>query len=49
LSFDCSSPDAGDGKNPSHRDTKCGEDETKYRLIMHDSVGDGWDTTTLTI
>lgn len=49
LSFDCSSTDAGDGKNPSHRDTKCGEDETKYRLIMHDSFGDGWDTTTLTI
>jgi hypothetical protein len=27
----------------------CAPDETKYRLIMYDSFGDGWDQTTLTV
>ena len=49
LSFDCSGNDADTSKNPSHRETKCEDDETKYRLVMYDSFGDGWDTTTLTI
>lgn len=34
---------------PDPSDTKCGEEESKYRLVMFDSFGDGWDTTTLTI
>jgi len=50
LSFDCSINANADGKNnASPYDTKCGDDESKYRLIMYDSFGDGWDTTTLTI
>jgi len=39
----------GSNNNPDPYDTKCKEDEMKYRLIMYDSFGDGWDTTTLTI
>lgn len=27
----------------------CKENEAKYRLVMYDSFGDGWDTTTVTI
>jgi hypothetical protein len=27
----------------------CAAEETKYRLIMYDSFGDGWDTTKLTV
>jgi hypothetical protein len=27
----------------------CAEEETKYRLIMYDSFGDGWDNTKLTV
>eukprot|EP00531_Pseudo-nitzschia_arenysensis_P006046 CAMPEP_0116126648 /NCGR_PEP_ID=MMETSP0329-20121206/6440_1 /TAXON_ID=697910 /ORGANISM="Pseudo-nitzschia arenysensis, Strain B593" /LENGTH=867 /DNA_ID=CAMNT_0003620737 /DNA_START=148 /DNA_END=2751 /DNA_ORIENTATION=+ len=34
---------------PAPSDTKCGEEESKYRLVMFDSFGDGWDSTTLTI
>jgi hypothetical protein len=37
----------GSSKNPS--DIKCGQNETKYRLVMYDSFGDGWDSTALTI
>jgi len=36
-----------DKKDPN--DVKCEEEEAKYRLVMYDSFGDGWDTTTLTI
>lgn len=41
-------------RNPNNKPvnpvaTKCKDDETKYRLVMYDSFGDGWDTTTLTI
>ena len=34
---------------PDPDSVKCGEGETKYRLIMFDSFGDGWDTTEMTI
>lgn len=27
----------------------CGSEETPYRIIMYDSFGDGWDSTTLTL
>lgn len=37
------------GDKPEPAQTKCEADEAKYRLIMYDSFGDGWDTTTLTI
>ena len=42
-------------KNPKNDNTpdpssvKCAEGETKYRLVMYDSFGDGWDSTKLTI
>lgn len=38
-----------DENNPDPAATKCGEDETKYRLVMYDSFGDGWDTTKMTV
>ena len=34
---------------PDPAETKCKQDEAKYRLVMFDSFGDGWDSTTLTI
>jgi hypothetical protein len=34
---------------PDADNVRCAEDETKYRLNMYDSFGDGWDTTMLTI
>ena len=50
LSTKCSSSaNGGSNNDPDPRDTKCKDDETKYRLVMYDSFGDGWDLTTLTI
>jgi len=51
LTTKCPS-DANSSKNknkPDPAETKCNEDEAKYRLVMFDSFGDGWDTTTLMI
>lgn len=42
-------PNNANDNTPDPSDTKCEEDETKYRLVMYDSFGDGWDATTLTI
>lgn len=39
--------DGPGGDKPT--DPKCALNEAKYRLVMYDSFGDGWDTTTLTI
>jgi len=47
-----STASGGKGKSDSKadpRDVTCEEGESKYRLVMYDSFGDGWDTTTLTI
>jgi len=50
LTTKCHSDANGGGNNdPDPYDTLCDDDETKYRLVMYDSFGDGWDTTTLTI
>lgn len=38
-----------DPNAPDPADTKCDEAQTKYRLVMYDSFGDGWDQTKLTI
>jgi uncharacterized membrane protein YgcG len=38
-----------DENNPDPADTKCNDDEVKYRLVMYDSFGDGWDQTAMTI
>jgi hypothetical protein len=45
----CPGQGSGGGDKPQPDQTKCSENETKYRLIMYDSFGDGWDATTLTI
>jgi hypothetical protein len=37
----------GGQDDPSN--TKCALNEAKYRLVMYDSFGDGWDSTTVTI
>jgi hypothetical protein len=42
-------PNTPGSNKPDPSATKCAEDETKYRLVMFDSFGDGWDATTLTI
>ena len=39
----------GENNNPDPADVKCEDNEAKYRLVMYDSFGDGWDTTTLSI
>jgi len=49
LTTKCSSNTNGGKNNPDPNDIKCDDDEIKYRLVMYDSFGDGWDTTTLTI
>jgi len=52
LTKKCPSTNANGGSDDNKPDpsaTKCKEDETKYRLVMYDSFGDGWDATTLTI
>lgn len=49
LTTKCSPANGGGNNDPDPYDTKCDVDETKYRLVMFDSFGDGWDTTTLTI
>lgn len=41
--------DTPDENNPDPGDTKCNDDEVKYRLVMYDSFGDGWDQTSLTV
>ena len=46
LTTKCPKP-APSGAKPS--DKKCGDDESKHRLVLYDSFGDGWDATTLTI
>jgi len=39
-----------DGKKEDKKDdVKCEEGEVKYRVVMYDSFGDGWDKTSLTI
>jgi hypothetical protein len=42
---------ANSGKNsiPDPSSVTCAADEQKYRLMMYDSFGDGWDTTMLTL
>jgi len=47
LTTNC--PNNANGGSPEASDVKCEEGETKYRLVMYDSFGDGWDKTTLTI
>lgn len=45
----CPTQGGGGGDTPQPSQTKCAQGEVKYRLVMYDSFGDGWDTTTLTI
>ncbi|KAG7364629.1 hypothetical protein IV203_037831 [Nitzschia inconspicua] len=47
LTTRCPTNGSKGGNDPSN--TKCDLDKAKYRLVMYDSFGDGWDTTTLTI
>jgi hypothetical protein len=47
LSRSC--PSSGSGGKDNKDTVICTADETKYRLVMFDSFGDGWDTTALTI
>lgn len=50
LSSECPGKDAGDdNKGGNADDVDCASDETKYRLVMFDSFGDGWDLTKLSI
>lgn len=49
TSCDNGNNDIPDENNPDPADTKCAEGEVKYRLIMYDSFGDGWDSTKLSI
>lgn len=50
LAYGCKhNADKPDENNPDPAETKCKEDETKYRLVMYDSFGDGWDQTKITI
>lgn len=49
LSNLCPSTANGGKVIPEPSDTKCKENESKYRLVLYDSFGDGWDSTTLTI
>lgn len=50
FSYDCiHNSDVPDENNPDPADTKCKDTEAKYRLLMYDSFGDGWDQTTIKI
>jgi len=50
LSSECPGEDDADGKKTDDADdVSCASDETKYRLVMFDSFGDGWDLTKLSI
>jgi hypothetical protein len=42
-------PSSGGGGSSSKDSVICEADQVKYRLVMYDSFGDGWDTTALTI
>ena len=46
LTFKCKN--GGDQKKKAS-DVTCGDNEQKYRLVMHDSFGDGWDQTQVTL
>lgn len=43
LTYECTSPDVPEDN------LVCDDDDTKYRLVMYDSFGDGWDQTKMTI
>jgi hypothetical protein len=52
YSINCNEDIIGTDDNVADDDevtTSCGSDETPYRIIMYDSFGDGWDSTTLTL
>lgn len=49
YSYDCKNSDIPDDKKPDPSAKKCNDDEVKYRLVMYDSFGDGWDQTSMTI
>jgi hypothetical protein len=49
FSLDCKNAQIPDENNPDQASTKCGDNEVKYRLVMFDSFGDGWDKTGMTI
>eukprot|EP00529_Nitzschia_sp_RCC80_P002204 CAMPEP_0113481800 /NCGR_PEP_ID=MMETSP0014_2-20120614/22592_1 /TAXON_ID=2857 /ORGANISM="Nitzschia sp." /LENGTH=897 /DNA_ID=CAMNT_0000375301 /DNA_START=45 /DNA_END=2738 /DNA_ORIENTATION=+ /assembly_acc=CAM_ASM_000159 len=49
LSRFCPSNGANGGSSDKKDSVICDSDEIKYRLVMFDSFGDGWDTTALTI
>lgn len=46
LTTQCVNPDKNDNKKD---DVTCSSDEAKYRLVMYDSFGDGWDDTKLVL
>ncbi len=49
LTTGCPGNGRPDGNRPDPSSNQCTGETTKYRLVMYDSFGDGWDTTTLTI
>jgi hypothetical protein len=50
LTAKCINPDANKRKNvPDPSSVTCASGETKYRLVMFDSFGDGWDSTQITL
>mmetsp|Transcript_16969 Transcript_16969/g.28184 ORF Transcript_16969/g.28184 Transcript_16969/m.28184 type:complete len:884 (-) Transcript_16969:93-2744(-) len=50
LTAFCETPDKSKGKDdPDPNSVVCASDEAKYRLVMFDSFGDGWDETKITL
>jgi hypothetical protein len=52
LTAKCVTPDADKSKvkpAPDPNSVTCNSSESKYRLVMFDSFGDGWDSTMLTL
>jgi hypothetical protein len=50
LTSKCANGGSGGNSNqPDPNSVICASDEAKYRLVMFDSFGDGWDATKLTI
>ena len=49
LTTGCSNSGRPDNKKDDPSSVQCTGNTTKYRLVMYDSFGDGWDATTLTI
>jgi hypothetical protein len=49
FSLDCKNAQIPDENNPDPTLTKCADNEVKYRLVMFDSFGDGWDKAGMTI